>query len=240
MTMKKPQDVIKTPGLDCMESKNSEQRSRPCNYDPTFSLNSLDKIFYIKNLPLSRLYNTTRFLLSKIEREGRLSDTEHFVLLQCFDKCDSNLQLSWVLSKKVHLERMKFLIESYHRILKLGVPVIINFSMISKGFKYREFLLTSHAYFGMKNFLNVRKVLKRIDLNKKTYPPSKRFVGVGYKDHGSRRKLELDATHTWQDLSMSESFQSSMKDKRQWIEPHIAILTQWGLYPERRSLVIRD
>jgi len=103
--------------------KNSEQRSRPCNHDPKEILVSKEDYIELRKLSFRTQYNTVRFLLSKVEREGSLSSKENFILLNCFENCDSKSDYSWIISKRFKLDKFKELIEDYLRILLLKVPV---------------------------------------------------------------------------------------------------------------------
>lgn len=220
------------------DSKNSEQSPRPCSYDPTKVERSRDVSYRLKNLPVSRIYNTIRFLLSKIEREGRLSEVEDYLLLLAFDQCDNFKDFDWQQSKSVNLSRIKFLIECYARIKKL-VPdqhIAREFFRISKGYTYRKFLLTDHSYFGLKKYFNVRYFLRKENLRLRKSPPPQRFIGVGYKDQGARRNIEKDGNQTWQEVAMDESFQREAQSP-ELTGPQKAILSVWGSRPEKLDLL---
>jgi hypothetical protein len=49
-------------------------------------------------------------------------------------------------------------------------------------------------------------------LSKHHFPPQK-FVGVGYRDKGNSRKSHIDASPSWQEVSMDEDFQNTNKKK---------------------------
>jgi hypothetical protein len=173
-----------------------------------------------------------RFLLTKVELEGRLSGREHLALTLCFDECWNYLDRTWVQKYGTNLVRIKFLIECYHRILKLGSDVKVAFGKISRGYQYRKFLHQPNAYFGRKEFFNLKNILVRINrkLERKSY--SNRFVGVGYRDKGNARNTAANGTPSWQDVASSECiFLNTVP--RGWSGPELAILSHWGRYPDR-------
>lgn len=216
--------------------KNSELRSRPCNYDPEKILVSKEDFLELRKISLRTQYNTVRFLLSKVEREGSLSERENFILLHCFENCDSKGDYFWIISRRFKLDKFKKLIEDYLRILYLKVPVKETFANITKGITYRKFLHTPHAYYGLRKFFNVKNFVRRKNLRIQKAPPPKRFLGVGYKDQGSRRIPEEDGTQTWQEVASCESYQSK-NVPRQWSEPDKEKLSNFGRHPERLSWI---
>lgn len=63
--------------------------------------------------------------------------------------------------------------------------------------EHRGFLLSPHEYFGLKfglfRTLELKIRILRIELRK----VQQRYVGVGYKDKGSSRKVSLDGSPPW-------------------------------------------
>jgi hypothetical protein len=223
-----------------IEHRYSEQN--PClrNPDPTTRLTSKEISYDLRKLPHSEYYSTLRYLLAKIEFEGRLSNRESLAMTLCFDELWSYSDKSWVQKFGTHLVRMKFLIECYQRICKTGSDVQERFRLISRGYQYRKFLHQPNAYFGRKISFNLKRILVRINRKLKRESSVKRFIGVGYRDAGNARNTALDGSPSWQDVSSSKCPISKDKPTKQWTGPELAILSNWGEYPERLALVTRE
>jgi hypothetical protein len=69
-----------------------------------------------------------------------------------------------------------------------------------------QILPTQSSYFGLKGNRNIRQSF-RIDFNDTMSPKpvkQKRFIGVGYRDKGTRRNIAHDGSPSWQEVA-SES-----------------------------------
>lgn len=64
-------------------------------------------------------------------------------------------------------------------------------------------LIPEHDYFGNFSEWSVRKFIKKTNLLIKKRLPPVRYVGVGYRDKGSRRNPSVDARPAWQDVASS-------------------------------------
>lgn len=84
-------------------------------------------------------------------------------------------------------------------------PVRLNKEKMDDEFfqSFEPFLPSKQAYFGLKGQRNIRSSFE-IRLNC-SLPPQrikpKRFVGVGYRDKGTRRDLAKDGSPAWQEVS---------------------------------------
>lgn len=198
--------------------KTSNQRQLVVSKEVTYS---------VRRVPITKAFNTVRFLLSKVCFEGKLSDTESMVLYHYYSECNQFKDRSWQLSKSFHLNRMKFLIDCYQRILKLNPGNISgSFWNIAKGYKYREFLHSSRAYFGRKEFFNVKKFLVKNNRRLRKPPPPQRFIGVGYGDYGTCRKPEIDSSPSWQDVASSDLYRQV--ETKKLTAPELATISCFG------------
>jgi hypothetical protein len=68
---------------------------------------------------------------------------------------------------------------------------------------FNDIIPTSREYFGLAGQRDLRNSF-RLVLNDTLIPravPPKRFIGVGYKDKGSRRDPAFDGTPSWQETA---------------------------------------
>lgn len=190
---------------------------------------SKDVTTRVKRVPPTRAFNTIRFLLSKVCFEGKLSDTEELLLYHYFSEVDALGDPCWQIKRGIQLSRLKFLIQCYQRIISLNTATVQDsFWKIARGFKYRELLHTQRAYFGRKKVFNVKNFLVRNNRKLRSNPPPQRFVGVGYGDHGTCRKPELDASHSWQELAVKQESFSQPVEPYVPTGPELAAITAFG------------
>lgn len=64
-------------------------------------------------------------------------------------------------------------------------------------------IMSPRAYLGMKKNEQFQRIYRRATVEKVLTSPfsEARFIGVGYKDKGSRRKLEQDGNQNWQEIA---------------------------------------
>lgn len=87
-----------------------------------------------------------------------------------------------------------------------------------------QFLPSEYAYFGMKGHRELRnsfKVILRSSIRPVKVKP-KAYVGVGYKDKGTRKKLSKDGSPSWQEVA---SHFSEMEARDQEDSNDLQILT---------------
>lgn len=96
-------------------------------------------------------------------------------------------------------------------------------------------LVSSHAYFGWVRFFRIETYLRRINRNLNPRPRPKRFVGVGYQDHGTARNLSVDANPSWQEVagaritSPDNPRLKSIRDTVLWLKEEEELLNSSGL-----------
>lgn len=188
-----------------LHSQKSQADSRPWTYDPRHSL-YLTKGYTVKLKAGTKKVTLLRFLLAKMVygREGEgLSIEEylvfHEVAFALLDNQDPNLYRKWGLS----FVRISQLIPALAEIREF--PVVL--SDESRG-HLREFLQDDpilpnpEAFFGLMGNRDLRNSF-RVQFRSPWIPPKRveRYIGVGYKDKGTRRVPELDGSPRWQDVA---------------------------------------
>jgi hypothetical protein len=88
---------------------------------------------------------------------------------------------------------------------------------LARWYQEKKFLPSSHAYFGWTNLNKIQSFLRQRNRESERYRTRpKRFVGVGYKDSGSRKDVAFDASPSWQEVAshgrITESSRSVVQD----------------------------
>jgi hypothetical protein len=147
-----------------------------------------------------------RFLLAKMVygREGEgLSVEEYLCLLELFfgleEVQDPNLLRKW----KDSLSRVSNLIPGLAEIQEF--PIVLSQDSRKALVDYfgdDPILPNPEAYFGLLGQRDLRNSF-RVQFKSSWIPPKRveRYIGVGYKDKGSRRFPELDGSPSWQDVA---------------------------------------
>lgn len=77
-----------------------------------------------------------------------------------------------------------------------------------------------NSYFGRRNQNPPPSLLrKRNRNNAKNFRNRKRFLGVGYKDHGTMKNIATDGSPTWQEVAMDERFREPIEQME--YDPHL-------------------
>jgi hypothetical protein len=192
------------------DSSTSLQSPSPGRSDPTSAI--LDKLkmeggFEVKVHREVKLKNLYRFLLAKVfyEEEGLHLDEYlvlwelHLKILELLDK-DPSFKEKYQSSLEKIREFFDYLGTCTSFPIRFNVK---DFSRIDKTLKGMEPLIpTRNAYFGLKKQMDLRLGFKIIFSFEK--PASRvrdrRYVGVGYRDQGTRRK-EHDGTPEFSEVA---------------------------------------
>jgi len=136
------------------------------------------------------------------EGEG-LSVEEYLVLLELFfgleEVQDPNLLRKW----KDSLSRVSILIPGLSEIQEF--PICLNpesKEALVEFFGDDPILPNPEAFYGLMGQRDLRNSF-RVQFKSSWIPPKRveRYIGVGYKDKGSRRFPELDGSPSWQDVA---------------------------------------
>jgi len=154
----------------------------------------------IKKVPLFR------FLLAKLvygrEHEG-VSVEEFLVFHELFfdlvDSKDPNLRKKWETS----FEKVSSIIPAMSEISEFPVVLDEDSRVALKQILQDDPILPNpEAYFGLLGNRDMRNSF-RVQFRSSWIPPKRveRYIGVGYKDKGSRRCPELDGSPSWQTVA---------------------------------------
>lgn len=137
------------------------------------------------------------FLLSKWSYEGLTSDEVNQVWQICLWMREKTKLENFGGFNSTHIA----LLEESLRDIKAGIP--------RSGYKFlpinpilRIMIYTAHKYFGLKAqgyFNRLKGTFSSIIVEKRRWPPQ-RFIGVGYRDKGSRRDKAKDGSPDWKDV----------------------------------------
>jgi len=189
--------------LDSVElTKYSEQSPRPCSSDPRDLSRRIKRGYKMIIKKGTNRVVLLRFLLAKLVHavEG-LSLEEYLCLYHLFYDLTENRDPIFLSKYSVQLEKVAHLLE---RMRGVSVyPVIFREPTVKK---VREFLLdfipSAREYFGLAGQRNLRQSY-RIVLNDTLIPkrcPPVRYIGVGYKDKGTRRNSATNGSPGWQEV----------------------------------------
>jgi len=185
--------------------RNNQAVPRPWTHDPVHNF-YLTKGYSMKLRAGTKKVTLLRFLLAKMvygkEGEG-LSVEEYLALMELFfgleGTQDPNLTRKW----SVSFEKLSSLIPGLAQIKEF--PIVLTSESreaMVEFFREDPILPSQHAFYGLMGHRELRNSF-RIQFKSQWIPPKKveRYIGVGYKDKGSRRFPELDGSPSWQEVA---------------------------------------
>ena len=151
---------------------------------------------------------------------------------------------NWILENSARENYLGFsqlglllLIKDFGRYLKPGKPRSGMKILPIDHFNLKYFP-DAHTYYGWKNGTTTKKYLSQagyLIVEKRKYPPPK-FIGVGYKDKGTRRNLAKDGSPDWKYVATFlkkdrlEVYQTEFSDPRDpRVHENVGILEQQQL-----------
>jgi hypothetical protein len=153
-----------------------------------------------------------KFLLSKIVHEPQSFVTEDLFVFQTM--IDRLLETNIVSFRERHFRNLVKIAELFPLInnyVKTGKP---NSTILRNSIEFQGIeIFGAHAYFGLRNQTYQRKWLVRrnAQLCKKNRP--QRFVGVGYRDHGTCSVPATDGSPPWQVVASSALVRSETQER---------------------------
>jgi len=143
-----------------------------------------------------------KFLLSKLVYEGKdsLGIEEEFVLPLLYDRLSNCTDRGWVRKYYDWFEQTKR-IYSFFTLYQRQRDTFRGSWKVVKDPFFSGSLYSACAFFGRRTFLNVRMVLRRINLKLKKRPRPPNRIGVGYRDHGTARDVAFDGSPSWQEVA---------------------------------------
>jgi len=192
-------DILLTPDEF---AKYFEQSSRPCNSDPRDLSRRIKRGYKMIIKKGTNRMVLLRFLLAKLvySVEG-LSLEEYLCLYHLYyDITEIRDPIFWTKYKE-KLERVGLLLE------KLGgvtvFPVIFRAPTVEKvRATFQDIIPSAREYYGLSGQRDLRQSF-RLVLNDSLVPkrcPPVRFIGVGYKDKGTRRDTAIDGSPGWKEI----------------------------------------
>lgn len=185
---------------------------RPCSHDPKQPLVSKDfNLCLRKRFGPSCAWKLLKFLLAKVVVEGRwLNNQEQFLFTECVEKVSSKNDDSYKIKvSKEWLVLEETIICVYSQDSRESFEDVLSFG---KRCLFGQKLLSSHAYFGWAGTFNVSEWVGRLNRKLRKKSSTKRWMGVGYKDHGYHQDVAIDGTPHWKEVassSNSETYRSA-------------------------------
>jgi len=147
-----------------------------------------------------------RYILSKKEYEGdRIVEDDAFIVnfayMDMVNLMNSDLKFAQK-NQNMFLE-ISLLIARFNLEFEQGHQFIGTFHEGKFPRAANPAIMSPRAYLGMKKNDQFQRIYRRATTEKVLTSPfsEARFIGVGYKDKGSRRKLEQDGSQTWQEIA---------------------------------------
>lgn len=183
-------------------TRQNQANARPCTSDPVQIL-YLTKGYTVKLKAGTKKVTLLRFLLAKMvygrEHEG-LSLEEflviHEVFYQLLESEDPLLSRKWDQS----FNKIGIILRAIADTVVFPLVLEDTAREVTKDFLREDPILPKpEAYYGLMGNRDLRSSFK-VHFQSSWIPPKKveRYIGVGYKDKGTRRCPELDGSPSWQ------------------------------------------
>jgi len=145
-----------------------------------------------------------KFLLSKLVYEGpnSLTEQEEFVLPLLYVRLSSVKDFGWVEKNFVWFEQTTRIFKYFSQFQRHRDTFPWSQSVVNNPF-FSGSLYSACAFFGRRTILNVRMVLRKINLRLKKRPRPPNRIGVGYRDHGTARDVAFDGSPSWQEVAVA-------------------------------------
>lgn len=206
------------PGLDHSREKIANKTNglitptkegKHCFRSELYSLKigSKRELFLLFKLTLSRI------VLGRINRD--VNSKEWFIVEQCVAFFTQLRDYNFYESYKAEMINLYLV----YRCVKDTFPEYENVNYSDHKFPFIEEM--SLSLFHPRNFpclenrFNVKRFLLKTNLMRYKAPKAKPYIGVGYKDHGSRRDISNDGSPSWQEVAARHI--SSDDEPPEWV-----------------------
>lgn len=197
--------VGESPERENLQSQQNQAVPRPWTSDPVQQL-YFTKGYTVRLKAGVKKVPLFRFLLAKLvygrEHEG-ISVEEFLVFHELFfelvDSKDPNLRKKWEPS----FEKVSSIIPAMSEISEFPVVLDADSRLALRQILQDDPILPNpEAFFGLMGNRDMRNSF-RVQFRSSWIPPKRveRYIGVGYKDKGSRRCPELDGSPSWQTVA---------------------------------------
>jgi len=185
------------------QGNNLEHRHIPLPTIPDSLRVSKVFSFGLRKIPMREVLRLVRMLLAKVALEGigNLSEEERVILVYSWERITSFTDISFQEKRDrewLPLEDLYFHITGDP---KFWFFKTLDVNKHARSLQEKGTLPSSCAYFGWTKTHKFSSYLKRINRNLRQKPPPKRWMGVGYRDHGQCRDVSWDASPSWQEVA---------------------------------------
>jgi len=204
-------------GLECGPSRDSfspRPQIQVATIQSTLKVSRFHS-FSLRNVNLGTRLLLVKVCLTKIALEGveSLSDEEIAVLFLCWtglqsvrDPTWSQYFASWYIQVSSTIDLLARCFNDRRKVQPSWVQEMCQF------LREREFLLSSHAYFGWTELFEVKSFLRLTNRQwKQDRTRPKRYIGVGYKDSGTKRDSAFDGSPSWQEVASTGEYTESSR-----------------------------
>lgn len=188
-----------------IQGRFSEQSDPSLSFDPT-------SIYRTRGYKMSIKSGTNRptlfrFLLAKLvyeEADSGLSVEEYLVLCELYLSLTLSTDPSVVEKYGSDLKGLEPLFHKLHEVTSFPIRLENEFrTELKLQLQQRIGLFPSpQAYFGLRGSRDLRRSFL-VTFRSSLFPkvPNKRYIGVGYKDKGTRRNPATNGTPSWQEVA---------------------------------------
>jgi hypothetical protein len=179
----------------------NEQRSLSSSFDPRELSRRIKKGYRMRIRKGTKKVTLHKFLMAKmlIDEEGLHLD-EYIVLNELHFNLLENQEKDFLNKNSNYLRKSGKLLSLVSQ--NLVFPMVIK-QKPSETYLSQNEIPTRRQYYGLKGQRDLRNSFRLILNDTIIHPkiPDERYIGVGYKDKGSRRQPNLDGSPSWQEVA---------------------------------------
>ena len=210
----------------------SKQSPRPRSHDPNNLKVSKELSFTFRKRGITEMLSAVKYLFSlAYYEESLLSHKQSFVLQGLLDSLLSVNDHAW---NEKYRKQLLTVADFYSLVTERDVSSgrqTIEPYKIAINWKCKSWLMSPHAYYGRKVHFRLNRWFISINRQLNKAPPPERYIGVGYKDHGTCSNPAYDGSPSWSEVATSPQMRTDHSDSL--CEAHL-------LPPERYSLYLRQ
>ena len=177
---------------------------------------SKEKTFRLVVSTPKALFNTLKYLSTKFYARGEKLDYDEEIL---FDLCLQRLTDLGIHPKHHLWNRRTMFFNQVGRLWRTfrsgEYPnwAVAQLAILRKS----KFLFTPRAFLGIKKTFSVKQFIKLDNRAIRSRPKPQKFIGVGYRDHGTASNESTDASPPWQIVASQNSGVNSLREFNQWL-----------------------
>jgi len=222
-----------TMSVERQNTKYSEQSPWPCSHDPIKVEVSKDITYEVRRCGPSESLSTVSFLFAKAAYEPESFTQSHYMVLEeLLNRLTKLKDYDW---QRKNGDRVYSLSQNYKLVQNISNGNVNLSEALKLSLNWKKVLPSAHSYFGRRKAFRLKRYLRRHNRRLASNPQPQRFVGVGYRDHGTRRNPATDASPSWQHVAINLSNQSGSLPQTVERVSEIKYLYRFSLY--QRKLV---